>query len=126
AAGVANGDILPIYKRIDVGGRANVCSTDAYTYAGDTGFYNKLGARAFVAFTAPVAGTYLISAETTELPPSAVADPDIALHSAGLLHLSEAAPDAAQCTIATPLECAETFERFLGPGEYVLEVYEWT
>src|SRR5690606_21932687 len=80
----------------------------------------------FVAFTAPATGTYAIAAKTTALPAGATADPDAVLYGEGLLLVSETAPDAARCTAQTPLECVETFDRFLGPGDYVLEVYEWT
>jgi len=125
-ARVETADILPIYKELSLGGNVNVCSSDAYTYPGETGFYNKLGARAFVRFEAPATGTYAFSATATAVPAGKRADPDVVLHGAGVLHVSEAAPDDAACTPETPLECAETFERFLGPGEYVLEVYEWT
>ncbi|HEX6993820.1 MAG TPA: carboxypeptidase-like regulatory domain-containing protein [Gammaproteobacteria bacterium] len=125
-ASVEAGDILPLYKQVDLGGRVNVCSTDAYTYPGATGFYNKLGSRAFVRFDAPAAGVYVITATTTELPAGKTADPDLALHGQGLLHRAEGAPDPAACTAQTPSGCVESFERFLGPGTYVLEVYEWT
>jgi len=125
-AAVEAGDILPVYKRVDLGGRVNVCSTDAYTYSGETGFYNKLGSRAFVRFDVAATGVYAITATTTVMPPGKTADPDIALHGQGLLHRSEGAPDSAACTAQTPAGCVESFERFLGPGAYVLEVYEWT
>src|SRR5690606_27371103 len=88
---VEAGDVLPVYKHVDVGGSVNVCSTDAYTYRGETGFYNKLGARAFVRFVVPDAGAgiYAITATTTELPAGQTADPDMVLHGAGRLHISE-------------------------------------
>ena len=126
-ASVEPGDILPLYKRVELGGRTNVCSTDAYTYPGETGYFNKLGSRAFVRFDVPDggAGVYVITATTTDLPPGKTADPDIALHAQGRLRLSEAEPDAA-CTAQMPEGCVESFEHFLGPGAYVLEVYEWT
>lgn len=123
---VEAGDVLPVYKPVDVGGSVNVCSTDAYTYPGETGFYNKLGSRAFVTFVTESTGTYAFTATTTELPDGETADPDMVLHGAGRLHLAEGPPDPAQCTAQTPLGCVESFERFLGPGAYVLEVYEWT
>lgn len=127
ATAVEPGDILPVYKRLEVGGDpVELCSTNAYNYLGETGFYNKLGTRAFARFEAPASGTYRFEAVTTRLPPGATADPDMVLHGAGLLELSEGEPDDALCTPETPEGCAERFERFLGAGEYVLEVYEWT
>lgn len=123
---VQPGDVLPVYKQVDIGGSVNVCSTDAFTYPGETGFYNKLGARAFVRFTTPAPGLYSITATTTEVPPGRTADPDVALHGQGLLYLSNASPDPVQCTAQMPSGCVETFERFLGEGTFVLEVYEWT
>ncbi len=124
---VESGDILPIYKALEVGGSVRVCSTDAYHYEGDHGSANKLGSRAFVRFETQATGMHEIVARTVELPAGAIADPDIALHAEGVLYVSESAPESdIRCTAATPHECVERFERFLGPGVYVLEVYEWT
>lgn len=125
-ASVEPEDILPVYKQVDLGGRTTVCSTDAYTYPGETGYYNKLGSRAFVRFDAPEAGVYAVTATTTAVPPGKTADPDIVLHAQGRLYLSEEPSDPAACTAQTPDGCVESFEHFLGPGAYVLEVYEWT
>jgi hypothetical protein len=122
----AAGDVLPVYKAVDIGGRVNVCSTDAYNYDGETGYYNKLGTRAFVRFAAPAVGTYRFAATTTDMPPGETADPDLVLHGAGMLHRSDDPPDEALCRPDAPEGCTERFERFLGPGDYVLEVYEWT
>src|SRR5690606_32969350 len=102
AGAVEAGDVLPLYKQVAAGSSVNVCSTDAYTYPGETGSYNKLGSRAFVTFAAPATGTYAITATTTSLPPGATADPDIVLYGAGVLQLSENPPDEAQCTAQTP------------------------
>src|SRR5690606_21098602 len=123
---VEAGDVLPVYKQVDIGGSVNVCSTDAFTYPGETGFYNKLGSRAFVKFDAPVAGLYSITATATELPPGETADPDLVLHGRGVLDQSDEASDPVQCTAQNPSGCVESFERFLGEGTFVLEVYEWT
>lgn len=126
AAAVEPGDILPLYKPLEVGGEpVELCSTNAYNYRGETGFFNKLGTRAFARFHAPSSGTYVFEAVATRVPPGERADPDMYLHGQGLLARSEAQPDDA-CTAETPSSCVERLERFLGPGHYVLEVYEWT
>jgi hypothetical protein len=117
--------VLPIYKDITPsGGPVNVCSTDDFD--GATGSGNKLGSRAFLRFNVPLPGTFRIAATTTTMPTGTTADPDMLLHKHGLVAQSELAPDATTCTAANPAGCNETFSRLLAPGDYVLEVYEWT
>jgi hypothetical protein len=118
-------DVLPIYKDITPGGGpVNVCSTD--DFEGATGSVNKLGSRAFLRFNVPVPGTFRIAATTTSMPPGTTADPDMLLHQHALVAQSEQAPDRTTCTTANPAGCNEIFSRLLTPGDYVLEVYEWT
>lgn len=123
---VASGDILPIYKPLSLDASVELCSTDAYTYEGFTGYHNKLGTRAFAAFEAPAIGTYVFEAVASVVPAGQAADPDMVLHGGGVLVRADSSPDESICTPATPEGCTERFERFLGPGAYVLEVYEWT
>lgn len=120
-------DVLPIYHDGAVNGNAvNVCSTDAFAASDYTDGVNKLGSRQFVKFTAPTGGSYTMTAEATSVPSGHYADPDLVLHHAGPIALSDGAPDKTTCTAATPLNCHETFTKSLSAGDYVLEVYEWT
>lgn len=117
--------VLPIYKDVSPGGGpASVCSTNAFE--GATGSVNKLGSRAFLRFNVPIPGTFKITATTTSMPDGATADPDMVLHQHGIIAQSEEAPNKAECTTSNPAGCNETFSRLLAPGDYVLEVYEWT
>jgi hypothetical protein len=123
AAGSA--DVLPVYTPVDVNGSAvNVCSTDEFTSAA-TSATNKLGSRRYLRFTAGSSVTYTFSAVATDVPAGEVADPDLVLHRAGPLQISEE-PPAENCSATTPANCSETFSRVLPPGDYVLEVYEFT
>ncbi|HEX7080841.1 MAG TPA: hypothetical protein VF329_07505 [Gammaproteobacteria bacterium] len=123
---VESDDILPIYKDLAVGLPVTLCSTDAYNYGGVTGSVNKLGSRAFLKLAVPDVADYAITATTVKMPAGATADPDMILYRSGPFARSEDAPDDAACTVDTPSGCVERFEASLGPGDYVLEVYEWT
>jgi hypothetical protein len=48
------------------------------------------------------------------------------LHQHGVIAKSEQEPNKAECTTSNPAGCNESFSRLLAPGDYVLEVYEWT
>jgi hypothetical protein len=117
--------VLPIYREAAVGEPVdNVCSTD--DFEGATGSVNKLGSRAFLRFNVPVPGTFKIAATTTSMPSGATADPDMLLHQHGVIAPSEQPPNETTCTASNPAGCNESFSRLLAPGDYVLEVYEWT
>ncbi len=105
---------LPIYTQLAVNGAAQtVCGT---TLAGT---YNKIGNRLFLRFSVAVASLVTVRAQYdatgSTAPFSPVADPDIVLYRNGFLDLAE--------TTTTGLE---TLTRTLEPGEYVIEVYEWS
>jgi hypothetical protein len=119
-------DVLPIYTPIAVNGApVNVCSTDEFSSVG-TGSTNKVGSRRYLRFSVGAQATHTFTAVATSIPGTApVADPDLVLHRSGVLEVSEA-PPAPSCTAAMPANCSETFSRALTPGDYVLEVYEWT
>jgi hypothetical protein len=119
-------DVLPVYRQITVNGPAvNVCSTDEFSSV-TTGSTNKLGSRRYLRFNVGAAAPHTFSAITTSLPAGAQqADPDLVLHRSGPLQVSED-PPAANCSVATPANCRETFSRNLTAGDYVLEIYEWT
>ena len=72
----------------------------------------------------PSAGAHAFTARAVA-PIGGAADPDLVLHRAGVVALSDSAPTAA-CTSAAPAQCTEAFTATLSPGAYVLEVYEWT
>ena len=121
--GTLSGDVLPVYTTIAVNDPpVNVCSTDEFESA--TGG-NKLGSRQYLRFNVASSATHTFTAVATVIPSGAVADPDLVLHQAGVLQVSEAAPGPT-CSDSTPAGCIETFQRFMTPGDYVLEVYEWT
>lgn len=122
----ASADVLPIYTQLAVnGGVVPVCSTDAFS-SGVTGSTNKLGSRRYLRFGANVAGNHTMTATTTSAPASEITDPDMVLHRAGPLWLSDDAPTAA-CVPNALDQCTESFSLALQGGtEYVLEIYEWT
>jgi hypothetical protein len=123
AAGSA--DVLPVYAPIMVNGPAvNLCSTDEFTSFGTTGATNKLGSRRYLRFTAASSATYTFSAVATSVPAGAVADPDLVLHRARPIAMSDC-PGGLNCS-GPVADGTETFARVLTPGDYVLEVYEWT
>jgi hypothetical protein len=121
-----NADLQSVYSNLTVGGGpVNVCSIDSFS-SDLTDSTNKLGSRRFVRFTAAVAGAHTITARTTAMPSDQSADPDMVLHRAGPVAQLDGAP-APECTPLAPASlCVETGSVSLTPGEYVLEVYEWT
>jgi hypothetical protein len=123
--GTLSGDVLPVYETIDVNGPAvNVCSTDEFQ-SSTTGSGNKLASRRYLRFSVGTGVTHTFTAVATDIPSGEVADPDLVLHQAGVLQVSEEAPGPT-CSDVTPFNCIETFQRVMTPGDYVLEVYEWT
>jgi hypothetical protein len=76
-------------------------------------------------FSAVGSATHTFTAVATAIPAGEVADPDLVLHQAGVLQVSDDAPDPL-CSDLMPASCIETFQRFTTPGDYVLEVYEFT
>jgi hypothetical protein len=116
-------DFLSVYESLTVGGPAvRVCSLDDYTSA-LTGAVNKLASRRFVKFSTTADAPHVITARAVA-PLNAAADPDLRLHVGGGQVLESSEPP--QCTATTPEDCVETFAPTLSPGDYVLEVYEWT
>jgi hypothetical protein len=115
-------DFSTVYGSLVVGGTLeNVCSLDDYT-SSLTGAENKLASRRFVRFTVTNPGVHTITVRARG-PLTAPADPDLALHSAGLLRVSEEPPS---CSVAVPSDCVEEFSPTLQLGEHVLELYEWS
>lgn len=114
------------YDSVTVNGAAStVCSLNDFR-SDASGAIDKLGSRRYVRFSAAASGTYTFRA-TAVTPPSA-ADPDLVLHQAGQIAISEGPPSAA-CTQSwqtTPGVCTESFSTSLSAGDYTLEVYEWT
>jgi hypothetical protein len=61
------------------------------------------------------------------IPPlNAAADPDLRLYVGGGQVIESDGAPSAQCAVAAPQECLETFTPTLAAGEHVLELYEWT
>jgi hypothetical protein len=122
----ASPKLVSVYDAATVnGGATNVCSLNAFESA-TSGAIDKLGSRRYVRFSVATAGTYTFSA--TAVTPPAAADPDLVLHQVGGIGLSTGAPSAS-CTQSwqtTPGVCTESFGASLSPGDYTLEVYEWS
>ena len=105
---------LPLYGRLTLnGGVKSVCGTTL------VGTYNKIGNRSFLRFSITVARAVTVRAQYTSTGSTAPfapdPDPDIVLYNNGFLDISEST------TIGD-----ETLTRTLEPGEYVIEVYEWS
>lgn len=97
-------DVLPVYTTLTVDGPVvNVCTIDEF------GIYNKLSNRRFLTLDIATDATYRFRAAGP-----AGADPDVALHSRGLLEIYEDLGDV------------EEFDVTMSPGEYTVEVYEFT
>lgn len=125
-AGTVGGDVLPVYTPIVINAPTpeNLCSTDEFR-GFPSGMRNKLGSRRYLRFTLGAAASLTFTARATDVPAGEIADPDLVLHRAGVVTISEDSPDAA-CTVSTPLNCAETFTQMVAAGDYVLEAYEFT
>jgi hypothetical protein len=121
----ATADLREVYGTLAVGAPApaRVCSLDDFRSA-FTGSTNKLGSRRFLRFTAVSAGPHTITARAVA-PLNSAADPDMILHRAGARTIANAAPRDS-CSASSPEHCVETFAPTLAPGDYVLEVFEWT
>jgi hypothetical protein len=122
----ANPKLVSVYDNVAVnGGATNVCSLDAFKSTA-SGSIDKLGSRRYVRFTAATAGSYAFRA--TAVTPQAAADPDLVLHQAGAIATSTNA-SSSSCTQSWQTSagvCTESFNATLSPGDYTLEVYEWT
>lgn len=118
-------DVLPIYTDILVNGGpvSDICSTDAFDASlTDPELVNKLGSRRFLKFTATVTANHTFTATATLIPSGEEADPDMELHQRGaLLPFLLLDPPG-----KSGLVNVETFSWPLTPGDYVLEVYEWS
>jgi len=121
----ATADLQHVYSDLGVNDPTpvRVCSLDDYRSA-FTGSTNKLGSRRFVRFTATSPGSHTITARAVA-PLNGAADPDMILHRADALAISNG-PPSVTCAAGAPQDCFETFSLVLGAGNYVLEVYEWT
>ncbi len=116
--------LVSVYDSVTVnGGASNVCSLDVFKNAGSE---DALGSRRYVRFSVTTSGTYTFQAAAVS--PPAAADPDLVLHQVGPIASSKN-PSSASCTQSwqtTPGVCTESFTAPLSPGDYTLEVYEWT
>jgi hypothetical protein len=105
---------LPFYAPIALnGGPRSVCGTTV------VGTYNKIGNRAFLRFSIAAARAVSVRAQYTSTgstaPFAPQPDPDIVLYNNGFLAIAESTVNG-----------DETLTRTLEPGEYVIEVYEWS
>jgi len=105
---------LPLYAQLTLNGGAQpVCGTTA------VGTYNKIGNRLFLRFSLAAARAVTVraqySAAGSTAPFSPESDPDIVLYGNGFLDIAESTTSG-----------DETLARTLQPGEYVIEVYEWS
>jgi hypothetical protein len=118
--------VLPLYTQLalNVGGRLVCGTTKAGEYDSDgqfsiVGSYNKIGNRAFLRFSIAVARAVTVRAQYTSTgstaPFAPEPDPDIVLYNNGFLAIAESTVNG-----------DETLTRTLEPGEYVIEVYEWS
>jgi hypothetical protein len=106
--------VLPLYAQLALNGGAQaVCGTTA------VGTYNKIGNRFFLRFSLAAARAVTVraqySAAGSTAPFSPESDPDIVLYGNGFLDIAESTTSG-----------DETLTRTLQPGEYVIEVYEWS
>jgi hypothetical protein len=106
--------VLPLYAQLALnGGAQSVCGTTA------VGTYNKIGNRFFLRFSLAAARAVTVraqySAAGSTAPFSPESDPDIVLYGNGFLDIAESTTSG-----------DETLTRSLQPGEYVIEVYEWS
>jgi hypothetical protein len=118
--------LASVYDSVTVNGSAtNVCSLDDFASAA-SGAVDKLGSRRYVRFSVATTGTYTFQA--TAVNPPGAADPDLVLYQAGEIASSDGPPSTActQSWQATPGVCTESLGVSLSPGDYTLEVYEWT
>jgi hypothetical protein len=118
--------LTSVYDSATVNGAAtNVCSLNDFQST-VSGAVDKLGSRRYVRFSVPATGNYTFQAVAVS--PPAAADPDLVLYQAGEIASSDGPPSAA-CTQSwqtTPGVCTESLTEPLSPGDYTLEVYEWT
>jgi PKD repeat protein len=105
---------LPLYARLTLnGGAKSVCGTTS------VGTYNKIGNRSFLRFSITSARAVTVRAQYTSTGSTAPLDPDpdpdIVLYNNGFLDIAESTAIG-----------DESLTRTLEPGEYVIEVYEWS
>ncbi|MBK6348634.1 MAG: hypothetical protein IPF50_01990 [Proteobacteria bacterium] len=106
--------VLPFYAQLTLnGGVQAICGTSA------AGTYNKIGNRLFLRFALAAASPVTVRAQYTSTgstaPFSRDSDPDIVLYGNGFLDIADSATSG-----------EEALTRTLQPGEYVIEVYEWS
>ena len=106
--------VLPLYTQLTLNsGAQSVCGTTV------VGTYNKIGNRLFLRFSITAARAVTVRAQYTSIgstaPFSPEPDPDIVLYNNGFLDIAESTTSG-----------DETLTRTLEPGEYVIEVYEWS
>ncbi len=106
--------VLPLYAQLTLnGGAPSVCGRTA------VGTYNKIGNRVFLRFSLATARAVTVRAQYaaagSTAPFSPESDPDIVLYGNGFLDIAESITSG-----------EETLTRTLQPGEYVIEVYEWS
>ena len=105
---------LPLYPQLTLnGGARTVCGTTA------AGTYNKIGNRLFLRFAVAATRAVTVRAQYASVgstaPFSPDPDPDIVLYNNGFLAIGDSSANG-----------DETLTRTLEPGEYVIEVYEWS
>ena len=105
---------LPLYPQLTLnGGARTVCGTTA------AGTYNKIGNRLFLRFVVAATRAVTVRAQYASVgstaPFSPDPDPDIVLYNNGFLAIADSSANG-----------DETLTRTLEPGEYVIEVYEWS
>jgi len=105
---------LPIYTQLTLnGGVQSVCGTTA------AGTYNKIGNRLFLRFSIAAARSVTVRTQYTSTgstaPFAPQPDPDIVLYNNGFLGIADSSASG-----------DEALTRTLEPGEYVIEVYEWS
>ncbi|MDH4256875.1 MAG: hypothetical protein OEX13_20445, partial [Gammaproteobacteria bacterium] len=105
---------LPVYTQVTLnGGVQSVCGTTA------AGTYNKIGNRLFLRFSIAAARLVTVRAQYTSTgstaPFAPQPDPDIVLYNNGFLGIADSSASG-----------DEALTRTLEPGEYVIEVYEWS
>jgi hypothetical protein len=121
-----NPKLVSVYDAVTVnGGATNVCSLNDFKST-TSGAVDKLGSRRYVRFSVATTATYTFKA--TAVTPPAAADPDLVLHQAGAIGNATNAPGPS-CTQSWQTSagvCADSFSAALSPGDYTLEVFEWT
>jgi PKD repeat protein len=113
-----NPDALPIYANIALNGSAvHICGNQGE----NNGLFNKLGNRRFLKFSlnatvnATIHAQYSSVGSDAPTASAATPDPDLVLFKGGQIDIAES--DTAN---------QENLARTLGPGDYVIEIYEYS